>query len=93
MDVEPIGWPTYYGEKDIMIELRNGARYFTHVGTSQAVAGIERLVIDPLGVTVEPEDIARVSIMSRMRFDADTVTIQHLPADIIRVSIPVVETP
>lgn len=91
MDVQGIGWPTYYGEKDLMIWLRDGTRLYTHVSNAQAIAGGERLVIDPLGQTVDPENIRLVSIMARMRLDADTITIEHLPADIVRVSVPVVE--
>lgn len=67
------------GRKDIRLQLHNGTVYYRRIiGASEISADIEQLQIDtPFGVQIFPADVYRISWMSLMRADSDSVKITH----------------
>jgi hypothetical protein len=95
LTVRPIGYPLYYGVKDIMVQLKNGTRIFARV-LSGAVDpnGNEVLSLEAAvgtGFTVAEVDF--ICFMSHVRFNSDRVEIRHDYAGRAVTTIPVVETP
>lgn len=91
----PIGYPLYYGVKDIMIQLTDGSRYYNRVlsattdGNGDEILSLESAV----GVDLPVADIDMICFMSHVRFDTDKVDIRHDYAGRAVISIPVKETP
>lgn len=93
--VRPIGYPLYYGVKDIMVQLKSGVQAFARVlGGATNSNGNEVLSLDvPLGVDAPVSEVDFICFMSHVRLNADRVEIQHTSAGRATISIPVVETP
>ncbi|WP_163836878.1 hypothetical protein [Spartinivicinus ruber] len=93
--VRPIGYPLYYGIKDVMLITKSGEIFYRRVlGGSVNDDGNEVLSIDKaLGATVYPTDVEILCFMSLVRFDADRVQISHTQAGNAKISIAVVEVP
>lgn len=93
--VKPIGYPLYYGIKDVMLITKAGEVFYRRVlGGSVNDDGNEVLSIDrALGTTVYPADVEIFCFMSLVRFDADRVKISHTQAGNAKISITVVEVP
>lgn len=68
------------GRKDIRIELHSGQVFYRRIVSSEELdSDRERLALnEPLGIQVQPAEIAQVSWLALMRLDSDTVTIEHL---------------
>lgn len=65
--------------QDVMIELLDGQRFYRRLTSATMSSGNEILGIDtPLGVDVTPREIVRVSYMSLMRLDHDSIDIDHI---------------
>lgn len=95
LTVRPIGYPLYYGVKDIMVQLKDGTQIFARV-LSGAVDPNENEVLAleaavGTGFTVAQVDF--ICFMSHVRFNSDRVEIRHDYAGRATMSIPVVETP
>lgn len=95
LTIRPIGFPLYYGVKDIMIRLLNGTEIYSRVlGSGLDPARNEVLSLDgPVGTGFAVADIERVSIMSHVRFDSDRLEISHGYGGQSSMSVPIVETP
>jgi hypothetical protein len=67
------------GRCDIRLELWDGTAFHRRIsGSTELSADVERLAIDsPLGVQVEPADVARISWMALCRLDSDGIEIHH----------------
>jgi len=95
LTVRPIGYPLYYGVKDIMVQLKNGTQIFARVlSGSVASNGYEVLALETAaatGFTVAEVDF--ICFMSHVRFNSDRVEIRHDYAGRAVTTIPVVETP
>lgn len=95
LTVRPIGYPLYYGVKDIMVQLKNGTQIFARVlSGSVASNGNEVLALETAvatGFTVAEVDF--ICFMSHVRFNSDRVEIRHDYAGRAVTTIPVVETP
>ncbi|AME18052.1 virion structural protein [Pseudomonas phage AAT-1] len=95
LTVRPIGYPLYYGIKDVMIELNDGTRIFSRVlGAAVDVNGNEELSLEaPVGTGFAAADVALACFMSHVRFNSDRVEISHSYAGRATASVPVTETP
>ena len=83
MQVERCGFTLSGGPRpereDIMIETMDGQRFFRRIVTSAAGTTTETLQLDsPLGVALAPQDVLRISFLSLMRLDHDTIEIEHV---------------
>jgi len=84
IDVENVGYTRFGqgkpGRCDIRLELWDGTAYHRRItGSTELDSETERLAIDsPLGVSIEPADVMRISWMVLCRLDSDTVEIQHI---------------
>lgn len=83
LDVEAIGYTRFAsakaGRRDIRIELVDGSVLHRRItGSTELSADVERLAIDsPLGRTVNPDEVLRISWLVLCRLDSDSVTIKH----------------
>lgn len=65
--------------QDIMIELVDGRRFYRRILSSTMSGANEVIEIDnPLGVSASPKDVLRISFMSLMRLDHDSIEIDHI---------------
>lgn len=96
LTVRPIGYPLYYGVKDIMI-LRNSnsTPLFARVlSASVDVNSNEVLNLEAaVGVALTVSDIKQICFMSLVRFDSDSIRLRHSYSGRATTSIPVVEVP
>ena len=95
LTVRPIGYPLYYGVKDIMVQLKNGTRIFSRV-LSGAVDPNENEVLAleaAVGTGFTVAEVDFICFMSHVRFNSDRVEIRHDYAGRAVTTIPVVETP
>lgn len=93
--VKAIGYPTLYGVKDIMIQLKSGTRVFNRVlsGTSSG-GGTETLSLaSQIGVTATVSDVDMVCFMSHVRLDSDSIEISHEYSGQVSINVSVVEVP
>lgn len=95
LTIRPIGYPTYYGVKDIMIALKNGTLVFARViGGVTGTDGNEVLGLDAaIGTAFLAADVDFACFMSHVRFDSDRIDIKHDSAGRATMSVAVVETP
>lgn len=93
--VKSINYELLYGVKDIMIQLKNGARIFKRILSGTAnTDGTENINFDSaVGVTSTATDVDFISFMSHVRFDTDAIDISHMYNGQVEISIPVVEVP
>lgn len=93
--VRPIGYPMYYGIKDIMIQLKIGDQVFARIISGEVASnGNEVLRLSaPLEVGFTVEEVDFICFMSHVRLNSDRVEVQHSYAGRATLSIPVVETP
>ena len=95
LTVRPIGYPLYYGVKDIMVQLKNRSRIFARV-LSGAVDPNENEVLAleaAVGTGFTVAEVDFICFMSHVRFNSDRVEIRHDYAGRAVTTIPVVETP
>ena len=83
MQVERCGFTLSGGPRpereDIMIETMDGQRFFRRIMASAAGVITETLQLDsPLGVALAPQDVLRISFISLMRLNHDTIEIEHV---------------
>lgn len=93
--VLPIGYPLYYGVRDIQIKLKNGTVLRNRItsGASDGY-GTESLILEnQVGATFTTSDIDYVCLMHKVRFDSDRVEIVYSPDGFVTVSIPCTEVP
>ena len=93
--VSPIGYPLYYGVKDIMVQLKNGTQIFARV-TSGSTNGDGNEVLPlsaQIGATFATTDIDFVCFMSHARFDSDQVVFSHKDVGQVAATIAIAETP
>ncbi|WLQ14279.1 hypothetical protein O5O45_31670 [Hahella aquimaris] len=83
----PAAWA---GRRDLLIQTVSGERFYRRItGASEVDAQRELIALDqPLGVSLSPADIARISFMTLMRLDADAVEISHHTDALAEVSLP-----
>lgn len=95
LTVSPIGYPLYYGTKDIMVQLKNGTRLFARVTSGSTNGdGNEVLTLSAqIGDTFATTDIDFVCFMSHVRFDTDRVVFSHKDVGHVEATITIVETP
>jgi hypothetical protein len=92
--IEPIGYPLYYTNTDIMIEMKSGTRYYNEITSGETVGNTEVLQLESVfGVTIQPADVKRISFMHKVRLDSDSVDIQHLDKGVCHTAIQVREVP
>lgn len=79
--------------KHIMIELKDGSRYFREIlGAATGDAGEEVVTINAaLGVVVAPSDVKRISWLVLHRLDADAVVLLRQSAQRLSVAVPIKE--
>lgn len=95
LTVRPIGYPLYYGVKDIMIQLKDGTRIYSRVLSGATDPdGNEVLSLESsVGTAVNVVDVDLICFMSHVRFNTDRVEIKHSYSGRASMSIPVMETP
>lgn len=93
--VSPIGYPLYYGVKDIMIQLKNGTKIFARIlSGSTNTDGNEILTLSSqIGTSFAKTDVDFVCFMSHVRFDADQIVFSHKDVGQVASTIAVSETP
>ncbi|MGX1259793.1 hypothetical protein [Sinorhizobium fredii] len=93
--VQSIAPAGFYVGRQVMIELRNGTRFFREITNAAAAGGgTDQLTISAaLGQAVAPADIAWLCFLSRVRLNSDTVTISYRFRGLYSVSAPVIEVP
>lgn len=91
----PIGYPLYYGVKDIMIQRTNGTKLYNRIlSASTDGSGNELLNLEnPVGEDLTVADIEYICFMSHVRFNSDRIEVRHSYAGRATMSIPVIETP
>lgn len=95
LTVRPVGYPLYYGAKDIMIQLKNGTQVFSRVLSGATDPnGNEVLALEgPVGVGFTVQEVEFICFLSHVRLNSDRIDIRHDYAGRAVTSIPVVETP
>lgn len=94
INIKSISWGVYLDEADIMIQLKDGTRFFRHISGVIAIPDGEQITMDnSLGQEVAPDDIDFICFLYLVRLDADSVTIEHRPAQSATISISVIEVP
>ncbi len=95
LTVRPVGYPLYYGVKDIMIQLKNGTQVFSRVPSGATDPnGNEILSLEaPVGVSFTVQEVEFICFLSHVRLNSDRIDIRHDYAGRAVTSIPVVETP
>lgn len=93
--VQPIGYPLYYGIRDIQIMLKNGtvARNRIMVGNADGY-GTETLVLESaLGIDFTLAQLDYICMMHKVRFDSDRIEINYDEDGIATISVPCIEVP
>lgn len=95
LTVRPVGYPLYYGVKDIMIQLKNGTQVFARVLSGATDPnGNEVLALEgPVGVGLLVSEVEFICFLSHVRLNSDRIDIRHDYAGRAVTSIPVMETP
>jgi hypothetical protein len=95
LTVRPIGYPLYYGVKDIMIQLKNGSRIFARVlsGSVDSNGNEVLSLAAQVGTGFAVADVELICFMSHVRLDTDRVEIRHTYAGRATAVVPVTETP
>lgn len=84
-------WEVYYPDgAHIMIMLKSGARHYRRVSR---VSGLTVTLETAVSANIYPGDIDRVSILSKVRLDADRVEVEHKGGGTAVISAMVVEVP
>lgn len=92
--VQPVGYPEFYGIRDVMIQTFSGAQYFRRVlGGTSGVGGEVLTLNAPLGVSLVKAEVEMIMFMNFVRLDADRVEIKHRAARGASISTLVVEVP
>lgn len=93
--VSPVGYPLYYGIKDIMVQLKNGTQVFARVTSGSTNGdGNEVLTLSAqIGATFATTDIDFVCFMSHARFDTDQVVFSHKDVGQVAATVAIAETP
>ncbi|RWB53627.1 hypothetical protein [Mesorhizobium sp.] len=87
-----------YIGKHVMIELKDGTRYFRQITNAARVAGNDQLTLSAvLGSSVALSQIRWFSYLSRVRLDSDAVTFSFVASGkgplVATLSVPVMEVP
>lgn len=95
LTVRPVGYPLYYGVKDIMVQLKNGTQVFSRVLSGATDPnGNEVLALEgPVGVGFLVSEVEFICFLSHVRLNSDRIDIRHDYAGRAVTSIPVMETP
>lgn len=95
LTVRPIGYPLYYGVKDIMVQLKNGSRVFARVlsGSVDSNGNEVLSLADQVGTGFTVADVELICFMSHVRLNTDRVEIRHTYAGRATTVVPVMETP
>lgn len=93
--VRPIGYPLYYGAKDIMIRKTTGEDLFMRVlGGSTDTNGNEQLSLEvPLAAELLMAEVEFICFISHARLDTDRITLTHSNAGRATINVPIMETP
>lgn len=95
LTVRPIGYPLYYGVKDIMVQLKNGSRVFARVlsGSVDSNGNEVLSLAAQVGTGFTVADVELICFMSHVRLNTDRVEIRHTYAGRATTVVPVMETP
>lgn len=93
IEVRATGYALYYGVRDIMIHTKAGATYYNRItGSSLALSGNENFTLESaVGAALDPSDIDCISLMHKVRFDADRIEISHSDNRTATITVPAVE--
>lgn len=93
--VRAMGYPVYYGVTDIMVELLDGSLSFHRVLSGHMDAsGDEILSLDStLGIDASMGEVSRICFMRHVRFDTDSLELNHTYGGRVTVSALVREVP
>ena len=92
--VESINYPLYYTTNEIMIEMKSGVRYYKEIVSGTTSGNTDILeIVSPFGVTINPDDVKRISFMYKTRIDTDTIEIKHLDNGICHTAMQIREVP
>lgn len=77
------------GRQDIRLQLRNGTVVYRRIVAAVEVSSTaEQLTLDaPLGVDVQPQQVAQVSFLALCRNNADAAELSHWTGEVSRASV------
>ena len=94
MVIQSINYALYYGVTDIVVELLNGNYYYNRILSSVKSGNTDILTLEAaFGVEIQPANVKRISFLAKIRFDSDTVDIEYLPNNVVRLATTVREIP
>ena len=92
--IQSINYALYYGVTDIVIEMLNGNYYYNRVLSSVKSGNTDILTLEnAFGIEIQPANVKRISFLTKIRFDSDTVDIEYLPNNVVRLATTVREIP
>lgn len=93
--ISAIGYPSFEGQRDIMILTKAGSMHFARVlNGDDGLLSQEVLTLEaPIGFNLAVSDIEMVCFMTFMRFDADRIEIKHKAARGASIAVAVMEAP
>ncbi len=93
MQVTAFGYGYYYdGEvSDILIELKNGTRYYNRILSSTKDIDVETFTVQTPMFPINVSDVKRIMFLHHVRFDADTIELRHITKNVTQVSTVVRE--
>lgn len=92
--IQPIGYPTQEGIRDIMIRSIAGVNTYKRVESGIAVGATEVLTLSAVaGVDLTPAQVEVISFLNFMRLDADRIEVKHRTASGASIAVAVMEAP
>lgn len=95
MDVKSFFYGSYIGENeysDILIEMKNGTRYFNRILSSTNNDVVERFTMENnWSANVVIANVKRIMFIHKVRFDSDSAEFNYVANQITTLSMPVVE--
>lgn len=88
--VAPTG---FYIGKHIMIELKNGNRYFREITNASVAGDNDVLTIAATGFAFTTEDVLFISFLSKVRSNTDSFDMVQIAPNEIGMTVPVIEVP
>ncbi|TIW26173.1 MAG: hypothetical protein E5V63_14855 [Mesorhizobium sp.] len=96
--VKRVGLLAGYLNRHVMIELKDGTRYFRQISAAARVGATDQVTLNSvLGASVSASQILWFSFLSKVRFDSDSVTFNFVASGrgplVATLSVPVTEVP
>jgi hypothetical protein len=96
--IKRVGLLPGYISRHVMIELKDGTRYFRQITAAARIGANDQVTLDSaLGAAISASQILWFCFLSKVRFDADAVTFNFVASGhgplVATLSVPVMEVP